>query len=143
VLRKSVFGPAAVTAALAALVAATPTSGGAAEPRLADAKVVVRDNFFSPRSLMINPGDTVKWVWKGDNRHNVTFVKVPLGATKRSAHTRRRGRWFRTFRRPGQYKYVCTLFAGMRGSITVEEATQSGAAASDQALADREADAPR
>ena len=37
----------------------------------------------------------------------------------------------RSFHKEGQYKYVCTLFAGMRGSVTVkpppEEGTGAGA----------------
>jgi plastocyanin len=83
----------------------------------------VEDNFFSPRSLSIDERDDVRWVWRGNNRHNVAFKRVPKGAWKKGARTRRHGRWQRTFRDPGTYRYVCTLFAGMRGSITVKKAS--------------------
>ena len=91
--------------------------------------MVVKDNFFSPRSLTIEPGETVKWSWRGDNRHNVVFTKVPEGASKRSSKTRRQGGWMRSFHKEGQYKYVCTHFAGMRGSVTVKPPPDEGTGA--------------
>jgi plastocyanin len=87
--------------------------------RRVDERVFVRDNFFDHRSVTVAKGDTVKWIWRGDNRHNVTFVKVPPKAKKRSSPTRVQGSWKRTFRKVGRYKYVCTLFAGMQGQINV------------------------
>jgi plastocyanin len=107
----------------AALTLALPASAGpmAEDTVRIDHRVAVRDNFFSPRSLTLDPGDAVKWTWKGDNRHNILFKKAPTGASKKSAGARREGAWSRTFRKPGHYRYVCTLFAGMRGSVTVEE----------------------
>ena len=83
-------------------------------------RVAVKDNFFEPRSVNIHKGDRVTWVWRGENPHNVTFVKVPKGAGKRGAETRTTGRWSRTFRKRGLYKYVCTIHAGMRGTIDVD-----------------------
>src|SRR5437867_4209092 len=59
-------------------------------------KVIVKDNFFDPRSLTIRPGTRVKWVWRGENPHNVTFVKVPRGASKRGADSRKDGHFTRT-----------------------------------------------
>ena len=65
-------------------------------------KVVVRDNFFEPRSVNVHKGDKVVWVWRGENSHNVTFVKVPKGAGKRGAETRDHGsKWSRVFRKRG------------------------------------------
>jgi plastocyanin len=113
-----------VAAALGVLLAQSGQAPAVERPRVADERILVKDNFFSPRSLTIERKETVKWVWRGHGRHNVSFTKVPEGSSKRGARARRRGRWFRTFRKTGQYKYVCTLFAGMRGSITVREPTE-------------------
>ena len=81
--------------------------------------MAVEDNFFDPRSLTIRRGTPVTWYWNGDNPHNVTFVKTPIGASKRGADTRRHGRFRRYFRKRGVYKYECTLFDGMVGTLYV------------------------
>jgi plastocyanin len=83
-------------------------------------RVAVQDNFFEPRSVNIHRGERVTWIWRGENEHNVTFVRVPKGAGKRGAETRLTGRWSRRFRKRGLYKYVCTIHAGMRGTIDVD-----------------------
>lgn len=99
-------------------VTATPADNEASQSLRK--RVVVRDNFFEPRSVNIHRGDRVVWIWRGDNPHNVTFTKVPKGARKRGADTRDSGRWSRTFRKRGLYKYICTIHAGMRGTIDVD-----------------------
>lgn len=105
----------------AALLAVAPASAGGGHPK-PDARVLVEDNFFSARSVTIAPGEVVRWVWRGSNRHNIVFKHVPRGAKRKGARARRKGRWQRAFRDPGTYRYVCTLFSGMRGSIMVEQA---------------------
>ena len=84
------------------------------------AKVRVMDNFFDPRSAGVAQDEKVTFVWKGTNRHNVRFTKVPQGASRKGSRTKRDGRWSRRFSKPGLYRYVCTLFSGMRGTITVK-----------------------
>jgi plastocyanin len=84
------------------------------------ALVRVMDNFFDPRSVAVADGAKVTFVWKGSNRHNVRFTKVPAGETRKGSKILRHGRWSRTFSQPGLYRYVCTLFSGMRGTITVQ-----------------------
>jgi plastocyanin len=101
---------------------AVPGSGDARVHR-ADAqkaqKVRVHDNFFDRRSIRVVPGDRVVWVWKGKNRHNVRFTKVPRGAPRGGSKTKSDGRWRRTFKVEGTYRYICKLFIGMRGTVTV------------------------
>lgn len=82
-------------------------------------RVLVEDNFFDPRSMTVRRDDAVRWRWYGDNDHNVTFVKVPHGASRRGADDRREGRFRRYFHRRGVYKYVCTNHDGMVGTIYV------------------------
>jgi plastocyanin len=111
--------------AVAALIVCVPViaragdagrPGGAVDKR---AWVRVMDNFYDPRSIGIAEGTKVTFVWKGSNRHNVRFSKVPAGETRKGSKILRHGRWSRTFSQPGLYRYACTLFSGMSGTITV------------------------
>ena len=108
----------AVAAAIVVPVLAGVSSSVAGDKR---ATVRVMDNFFDPRSITVENGTRVTFVWKGENRHNVRFTKVPAGARKKGARTRRDGDWSRRFHKPGLYRYICTLFDGMRGTITVKK----------------------
>jgi len=111
----------AVVAALALVsVPVTARTGTGATPNDKRAWVRVMDNFFDPRSVSVVPGTKVTFTWRGSNRHNVRFTKVPKGAGRKGSKTQRSGRWSRTLVQPGLYRYVCTLFSGMRGTITVK-----------------------
>jgi plastocyanin len=99
------------------------TGGGATSAQDATVKVRVQDNFFDPRSVGVAQGGRVAFVWKGSNRHNVRFTKVPPGASRRGSRTKTHGHWSRSLSKPGLYRYVCTLFSGMRGTITVKPPT--------------------
>lgn len=117
---------AAVAASVASVVVCVPViaqpggdgskPGGTGDKR---AWVRVNDNFFDPRSAEVAPGAKVTFTWKGSNRHNVRFTKVPAGETRKGSKILRHGRWSRTVSQPGLYRYVCTLFSGMRGTIKV------------------------
>ena len=108
----------AVAAAIIVPVLAGVSASAAGNKR---ATVSVMDNFFDPRSVTIERGTKVTFVWKGTNRHNVRFTRVPAGTRKKGSPTRRTGEWSRRFYKPGLYRYVCTLFDGMRGTITVKK----------------------
>jgi plastocyanin len=95
-------------------------SGSTAKPEAKRAWVRVMDNFFDPRAVNVVPDTKVTFTWRGSNRHNVHFTKVPKGASRKGSKTQRTGRWSRTLTQPGVYRYFCTLFAGMRGTITVK-----------------------
>jgi plastocyanin len=116
-----------LVAALLAVALASAALGADRKQRGPDERIAVKDNFFSPRSVSVETGDVVRWRWRGDNRHNVTFKKVPAGASRHGAKTRSEGRWQRKFRVPGQYRYVCTLFTGMRGTINVRPPAEASA----------------
>ena len=61
------------------------------------------------------------WRWRGENRHSIRFTKVPKGAARKGATIRAKGKWHRTFHRPGVYRYVCKVWSGMRGSVSVRK----------------------
>ena len=108
-----------VLAAVAALaLSMVATSSGSTASTTAAKRVAVKDNRFSPRSVSVSRGGKVTWVWRGDNSHNVTFRKVPRGGGKRGAETKSSGRFTRSFKKRGTYRYVCTIHEGMKGSVT-------------------------
>jgi plastocyanin len=115
-----------ITAAAAALslaaLALAPVSGGSRAKASKTFSVSVRDNRFSPRSITVHSGAKVVWRWRGFADHNVRFRKVPSGASKRGSPTQSSGRFARTFKQRGTYRYVCTIHQalGMRGSVRVE-----------------------
>jgi len=121
-IRKSLLLGMILATALVTGTAAWATVGprdstAAATPK--PEKVWVHDNFFDRRSVQVAPNGKVVWVWKGENRHNVRFTKVPKGAARGGSKTKTEGRWRRTFKVEGTYRYICKLYTGMRGTITV------------------------
>jgi plastocyanin len=124
VKRKYVFAAASAAVVAFAIVCVpgiartgSSSSAGSQDKR---AWVRVMDNFFDPRSVDAPQGAKVTFVWRGSNRHNVRFTKVPKGASRKGSKTLRQGRWSRTLRQAGVYRYVCNIFSGMRGTITVK-----------------------
>ena len=117
-----------VAAALGALGIAfgAPIAGGDVKasqaPSPKKVKVLVKDNYFEPRSVVVAEGPKVVWKWRGENRHNIRFTKVPRGTSRKGAKTRTSGYWKRKFRKRGTYRYVCKHWAGMRGTVTVMRA---------------------
>ena len=85
----------------------------------AKARVLLKDNYFEPRSTEVRTEGKVLWKWSGENRHSIRFTKVPKGASRKGARSRSEGRWKRAFSRPGVYRYVCRHWAGMRGTLNV------------------------
>jgi trimeric autotransporter adhesin len=76
---------------------------------------------FSPSSVTIAQGDSVRWVFAGAT-HNVTFLGIPpVGGdipdqAPGSSVTR-------TFTAAGTYDYECTRHSGMNGTVSVQSGT--------------------
>jgi plastocyanin len=105
---------------LAAFAAVAVALAAWAAPSLAGGTttVAVKDNKFVPKSLTIAKGTTVRWVWKGRERHNVAVAKGP---SRFRASTRKKGHYTHTFKRTGTYRLVCTIHApDMRMRVTVK-----------------------
>lgn len=78
-----------------------------------DHLVAAIDNDFDPDSIEVSVGDTVEWSNEGGVAHTVTFDDVDSGNLD-SGET-----FARTFDEPGEFDYVCTIHAGMDGTVTV------------------------
>ena len=92
---------------------------GGQGPETPDGDVAVRNNFFEPDALEVEPGATVVWAWEGGVTHNVTFDDGEASGNQAS------GTYERTFAAAGTYPYHCTIHGtattGMRGAVTVAE----------------------
>jgi plastocyanin len=93
--------------------------------------VSIRDFYFEPSQLVVEPGTTVQWVNEGTTQHTV-FATSPAGAFR--SGTLHPGESFtHTFpqrfpkaspdspTKPGTYEYLCEIHPGMRASVTFSE----------------------
>jgi plastocyanin len=121
-MRKLLKWSPVVFVALAVPFAAPAASGGSGAQSAKTERISVKDDRFSPKSASIRRGTKVVWSWKGQNPHNVRFRKVPSGVKRpKGSETQDSGRFARTFRSRGRYRYVCTIHEaiGMKGSLKV------------------------
>ncbi len=93
--------------------------------------VAIRDSYFEPSRLIVEPGTTVRWVNEGTTHHTV-FATSPAGAFR--SGTLHPGESFtHTFpqrfpkaspdssTKPGTYEYLCEVHPSMRASVTFRE----------------------
>jgi plastocyanin len=109
----------ALAAALALAAVALPQA--AADPQAgasATKRVRVGDFFFKKRSITIQRGDRVRWVWIGRQPHDVTVTRGPR---KFHSRTKRSGSYRKRLFTRGTYRYICTVHPiDMRGKVVVE-----------------------
>lgn len=110
---------AAATAVLAAPAAARPADPAGTPTATAAARtVVLKDSFFSPRSVTIRRRGSVRFAWSSRNRlpHNL----VGPGAPRRVRTPKQRHRSVTIrYARKGTYRYQCTIHPGMTGRVRV------------------------
>jgi plastocyanin len=83
-------------------------------------QIQVGDNFYSPSSLTVHPGDSVSWSWTGSSQHSVTFTTTnPIIDSGVQGHG---GSFTYTFVQTGIYSYYCKIHGAnvMSGTITVQ-----------------------
>jgi len=97
--------PTLALALAAALLAVLATVAVAATTR-----IKIGDNYFVHKggrpTVTVSRGDTVRWVWKGKNIHNVT---VRSGPVKFGSRTQKKGTYARRLTRAGTYVIYCTV----------------------------------
>jgi plastocyanin len=98
---------------IAALSLALPASATGAD-------VEVGDDFFSPSTVQIAPGDRVTWRWSGLNPHNVRSTEGQQESFRSSVMTGPGASFEHTFTRPGRFTYFCEVHpTNMRGAVEV------------------------
>ena len=103
---------------VALLVGATPALGAAKKT------VGVGDNYYTPKSLTVSKGTTVTWKWPGFDQagdvHDVKLKSAPKGVKKFHSSPGTAGfSYKKTLKKPGVYKFVCTLHEEMKMTIRV------------------------
>ena len=78
--------------------------------------ISIGDNFYSPKSLSVSKGTTVKWVWKGKSKHNVTVKSGPITFASK---TQSKGSFSKKLAKAGTYRIYCTIH-GTRQSLTIK-----------------------
>jgi plastocyanin len=96
------------------------------------ATVSIRDFYFEPSQLIVEPGTTVQWVNEGPTQHTV-FATSPAGTFL--SETLNPGESFtytfpqrfprpspdRSTVQPGTFRYICKIHPEMKGSVIFSE----------------------
>jgi plastocyanin len=78
--------------------------------------VVIKDFAYTPKTLTVAAGDSVRFINKDDEAHTVTLE----GGGFDSGGLDTGDGWTYRFTKPGKYTYFCTLHPYMRGTIVVQ-----------------------
>src|SRR6478609_8119360 len=79
-------------------------------------EVFIQGSSFSPSSITVSAGTTVKWTNKDNSAHTVTSNSALFDSGSLS-----KGSNFNyTFMTAGTYTYHCTFHSGMTGTIVVQ-----------------------
>ena len=103
-----------VAVALPTVVAASAYAGAGAASAIRT--VNVDDNFFSPVTVAVAQGDTVRWRFVGAFAHTVTDT---TGMGIYDSGVRQTGTFDHRFAAAGSYGYVCQIHFGMNGRVNV------------------------
>ena len=102
---------------LAACFSDSPPPAAPTPPATAEVTASSTANIFSPTTVTIAKGGSVTWTI-GTRNHNVTFVQTP-GAPA-NVPTATNATATRQFAQTGTFAYVCSLHAGMVGTVVVQ-----------------------
>lgn len=104
-------------ALLAALALAAPAQAAPDDARASATRTVrLKDSFFSPSSVALRRGDSVRFVWAGERRHNLIGPGIPA---RYETAARRHRPFTRTFRRAGRVAFLCSIHPGMEMTVRV------------------------
>jgi plastocyanin len=83
--------------------------------------ITVADFSFTPSTMTVTLGDTIKWVWTGPSNHTTTSTSVPGGAASWSQNLNASSTSFTYVPAVvGTYNYHCNIHPSlMSGTITV------------------------
>lgn len=109
--------------ALLLVAAAVPVVSRVFDAEAATVDVSADDNFFSPSSLTVNVGDTVRWTNDGAIIHTVDDD----GAAFSSGIMQPDDVFTHTYSNAGTFPYTCIVHSGMTGTIIVQEPATSTA----------------
>jgi len=86
----------------------------------ATTEVKIKDYFFKPDKVTIDKGDKVRWLWRGDDEHNVAIKKPGTTNIAIASAFKTSGRFTHRFRKVGTWKIHCENHPGrMRMKVIV------------------------
>jgi plastocyanin len=71
--------------------------------------VKVKDNFFKPDEVTIKKGDSVRWLWRGDNPHNIALKKPGRRKVARRSAVKTDGKFVHQFGKVGTWRVLCEV----------------------------------
>ncbi|MGH2925709.1 MAG: plastocyanin/azurin family copper-binding protein [Solirubrobacterales bacterium] len=77
---------------------------------------------FSPRTIVITAGDTVRWV----NNSSTSQGHTATGKSFDSGFMKPGDRYSHTFKDPGSFSYICSIHPFMKGTVTVKSSGSGG-----------------
>lgn len=116
-----------LTAAVAALaLGASAAAGGERAKTTAQVGIegTVTSGYYDPKNLTIHKGDKVNWTWHDNKGHSVWLKDGPNGVKnsdyRSPAYSSPGNTWAKRFRKPGEYKFFCSLHPTMTMKIEVK-----------------------
>ncbi len=110
-----------VTSGTPAQHAATPVPTPISQASVSDNTVTIKDFAFSPQTITVKTGATVRWENRDSVTHRIMFTDSagrdtndnldPLGSSQS---------YSRKFTEPGTYPYYCKIHPEMKGTVIVE-----------------------
>ncbi len=97
----------------------------AAAPAHATVQVTIQNFAFSPKTLTVAPGTTVRWTNKDSAAHTVTSDS---GSTLASGDLSQGKSYTHTFSAAGTYTYHCAIHSFMHGTVVVSSTSGSASA---------------
>jgi len=106
--RKLTLIAAVLAVALSAAAGSALANGGAHSA--GSTTITLRDSFFSPKSVSVSKGTTLRFVWAGRLPHNLIGPGANYGARVKGSVSVRATR---------SGSYICSIHRGMRVSVNV------------------------
>ncbi len=130
--RGRMFLPALLLACAVIALSLLASNQGAAASSGATINIEIGDNFFNPKTVTANVGDTIVWTNNGRNPHDVTAGNGSFMSPRRLAP----GTTFSyTVTTAGTFAYQCTIHVNHDGVLTVQAVAAPSAAPAASATA--------
>ncbi len=120
-------GTAAKTTPAAGGTVAKSTGGVAPTGKKVEVQVSMKDNFFEPKEITVNAGDTIEFEAKNDGIaiHNMMIQSSAVEGKDYSSaaavNPSEESKFTATFTKPGTHKFICAYhLPDMVGTITVK-----------------------
>jgi len=97
----------------------TPLTTPSRAPSVSDNTVIIEKNTFTPATMTVNVGSTVRWYSKDEYPHNIEFTDKAFSASTYLL-VPSQPTFSQRFNQAGTYHYSCTIHPDMQGTIIVE-----------------------